>query len=220
MKKLLWDIFLNHQGRLIHKWKHYFPVYERHFVQFVNRPITFMEIGVSKGGSLQMWKKYFGPHAQIVGIDIDPSVLFDEDQISVRIGSQSDVGFLAQIVEEFGVPDVVLDDGSHRMGDVLTSFEFLYPLMPKGGVYFVEDMHTAYWAEYEGGLRTPDSFIEKSKHLVDELNADHSRGAVDPTDFTRSTHSISFYDSCVVFERGTYTKKFAPKSGGAKRGNS
>jgi hypothetical protein len=32
----LWAEFLNHRGRGIHKWKHYFPVYERHFSRYVN----------------------------------------------------------------------------------------------------------------------------------------------------------------------------------------
>jgi hypothetical protein len=64
----LWSEFLDNQGRVTHKWKHYFPAYEAHFARFVNRPVLFLEIGVSEGGSLQMWKRYLGPHAQILGI--------------------------------------------------------------------------------------------------------------------------------------------------------
>jgi hypothetical protein len=54
-----------------------------------------------------------------------------------------------------------------------------------------------------------------SKNLIDELNADHSRGALPPTEFTRTTASMHFYDSVVVFERGAYTKKWAPQTGGS-----
>lgn len=68
----LWSDFLTNDTRLIHKWKHYFPIYERHFRQWVYKPLTFVEIGCGLGGSLQMWKRYFGPHATIVGIDILP----------------------------------------------------------------------------------------------------------------------------------------------------
>jgi hypothetical protein len=60
----LWSEFLTSQERPIHKWVHYFPIYERHFSGFVNRAATFIEIGVSKGGSLQLWKRYLGPFAQ------------------------------------------------------------------------------------------------------------------------------------------------------------
>ena len=206
----LWSDYQTNTGRVIHKWKHYFPVYERHFQDFVNKPVTFVEIGVGRGGSLQMWKRFFGPHACIVGIDIKPATkAFEEDQIEIRLGSQRDPQFLQSIIEEFGTPDIVLDDGSHRMSDVIETFKFLYPRLAKRGVYMVEDMHTAYWDEFGGGLRKPSTFIELSKSLIDELNADHSRGALPQTEFTRQTLSMHFYDSVVVFERGTHTKKDA-----------
>ncbi|MGO9686553.1 MAG: class I SAM-dependent methyltransferase [Beijerinckiaceae bacterium] len=207
----LWSEFLTNDGRQIHKWTHYFPIYERHFGSFVNRTTTFVEIGVSRGGSLRLWKRYLGPFAQIVGIDIDPGCKeAEEDQIAVRIGDQSDLGFLQQIIDEFGSPDVVLDDGSHMMRHVSASFNFLYPRISKNGVYMVEDLHTAYWDEYEGGLGSAGSFIEQAKKLVDELNADHSRGAVPISEFSRTTMSMHFYDSVVVFERGRHLKKHAP----------
>jgi hypothetical protein len=75
----------------------------------------------------------------------------------------------------------------------------------------VEDLHTAYWPEFEGGLHRDESFIEQCKGLIDELNADHSRGALAPTAFTGSTLSMHFYDSVVVFERGRHLRKHAPQ---------
>jgi hypothetical protein len=211
----LWALFLNHKGRIAHKWTHYFPIYERHFGRFVNRPMTFIEIGCGEGGSLQLWKQYFGPLAQIVGLDIRPEcAAFEEDQVHVRIGDQADPVFLRSVVEEFGRPHAVLDDGSHLMDQVKTSFEILYPQVVSDGVYVVEDLHTAYWDEYGGGLRRPGSFIETCKGLIDELNAEHTRGAVPETLFSRTTLSMHVYDSVVVFEKGAYGRKFAPKVGG------
>jgi hypothetical protein len=165
--------------------------------------MVFLEIGCGRGGSAQMWKRYFGPHAQIVGIDVNPECKsFEEDQIKIRIGSQSDIDFLQKLLDEFGTPDIVLDDGSHIMSDVVETFRFLYPRTSSTGVYLVEDLHTAYWDEYGGGLGREGTFIEVCKALVDELNADLSRGALPATDFTRSTLSMHFYDSIVAFERG------------------
>lgn len=207
----LWAEFLGHQGRVIHKWKHYFPAYERHFARYMDRPMLFLEIGCGEGGSLQMWKRYFGPHAQIVGLDIRPEcTAFEEDQIAVRIGDQSDVAFLDRVVAEFGAPDVVLDDGSHIMSHVMASFAFLYPRTAPDGVYMVEDLHTAYWENCEGGLRRAGTFIEHCKSLIDALNADWTHGALPPTDFTRTTQSMHFYDSIAVFERGRTLAKSAP----------
>lgn len=211
----LWSDFLTNDKRVINKWKHYFPIYERHFKDFVYKPITFIEIGCGLGGSLPMWKRYFGPHAQIIGIDIDPECKkFEEDQIEVYIGQQQDCTFLQSLLDEVGTPDIVLDDGSHIMSHITASFQFLYPRMLKNGIYMVEDLHTAYWEEYEGGLRKPSTFIEVCKNLIDELNADHNRGALPPTEFTRTTVSIHFYDSVTVFERGTHTKKQGQEMGG------
>ena len=68
-------------------------------------------------------------------------------------------------------------------------------------------MHTAYWEEYGGGLRKNGSFIESSKTMIDELNADYVRSGLAPTEFTRTTVSMHFYDSVVVFERGQHVTK-------------
>lgn len=207
----LWADFLTNDQRAIHKWTHYFPAYERHFVRFRNQSLLILEIGCGDGGSLQMWKRYFGPLAQIVGVDIRQECSqLEEDQIAVRIGDQGDAMFLSSLVEEFGSPDIVIDDGSHIMGDMIASFSTLYPAMTKNGVYVVEDLHTCYWDEYEGGLRREGSFIELCKDFIDQLNAEHSRGAVPESEFSTSTTSIHFYDSLVVFERGRYLPKHAP----------
>jgi hypothetical protein len=182
-------------------------------MRFVNTSVVFVEIGVAEGGSLQMWKRFLGPYAQIVGLDIARKRVFEEEQIAVRIGDQSDPRFLQSVLDEFGAPDIVLDDGGHVMSQVTASFDYLYSRMSPTGVYVVEDVHTAYWETHGGGLRAAESFIEKSKSLIDELNADHTRGALSPTSFTASTLSMHFYDSMVVFERGRLLLKHAPKTG-------
>jgi hypothetical protein len=200
---VLWQDFLSNQGKAIHKWTHYFPIYERHFAPWRGRTMTFLEIGVAKGGSLDMWRRYFGPMAHIVGVDIDRKCKAHEAEgISVRIGDQSDTGFLQAVLDEFGVPDVVLDDGSHEMAHMAATFDFLYPQMGKNAVYMIEDLHTAYWPKFGGGLTEPANFFNVAKGLVDKLNANHSLGRVEPDAFTRDTFSISFYDSVLAIEKG------------------
>jgi hypothetical protein len=213
----LWREFLTHQGKPVHKWTQYFPAYERHFAPWRDRAMTFFEIGVFKGGSLPMWRGYFGARAVIVGADIDPACKDHEaPNIAVRIGDQSDPAFLDQLVSEFGVPDVVLDDGSHQAAHVSATFNHLYPLMPKNAVYMVEDAHTSYWPEFGGGLTEPNAFLNVAKGLVDRLNAEHTRGQVAADAFTRETAAISFYDAAVVFEKGAVPEKHAAQvSGGA-----
>ena len=201
---MLYQDFLTNNQRTITKWNHYFPIYERHFKKFQNQSVTFWEIGVLKGGSLQMWKRYLGPFATIIGIDINPKCKeFEEIQVDVCIGDQSDTAFLQSIIDEYGYPDVVLDDGSHIMRHVCATFDFLYDKVSNNGVYMVEDLHTAYRDEYEGGLKREGSFIEKCKHLMDSINARHN-GL--PCEFANSTFSMSCYDSIIAFEKIAWPK--------------
>jgi len=210
----LWQDFLTNDQKVIHKWVHYFPIYERHFSSWRNKSLTFLEIGVSRGGSLQMWQRYFGPLTKIVGIDINPQCKEHESPgIFVRIGDQSNPIFLQSIIDEFGIPDIVLDDGSHRMDHIASSFQFLYSKMHKNAIYMVEDLHAAYWEEYGGGVEKPETFMNFAKQCVDRLNADHARGKIKPDVITRETFGISFYDSIVCFEKGDVWWKAAPMTG-------
>jgi hypothetical protein len=197
----LYSEFLGGNHRRMHKWHQYFPAYEAHFQRFQNRHITLFEIGIGEGGSLEQWRGYLGPFATIVGLDIYPRTKqVEEDQVHVRIGSQTDVAFLASVVAEFGPPDIVIDDGSHIQSHINTTFDFLYPMVAKNGVYLVEDLHAAYWPNHGGGLRAAGSFIETAKTYVDRMHAPYAGEAPDP-DGAR-TKSIHFYDSVVVFEVG------------------
>jgi hypothetical protein len=99
--------------------------------------------------------------------------------------------------------DVVIDDGSHVSADQIATFETLYPLLDKDGVYLCEDTHCCYWTEFQAGYREPGSFIEYAKGLVDRMHAwyiDDPR-ADRTEEFARMTLGISFYDSMVVVEK-------------------
>ncbi|MEO0486635.1 MAG: CmcI family methyltransferase [Pseudomonadota bacterium] len=194
--------FLNNFNKPVSKWVHYFDVYERHFERFRGKPITMLEIGVFDGGSLAMWKWYFGDQAKIVGLDINPECKAHEAEgIEVFIGSQDDPEVIEKIFEKYPDIDIVLDDGSHVMKHLIASFEMLYYRIAEDGVYMVEDAHTCYWRRYGGGLGRPGTFIEYSKGLIDAMNAVHTRGRLAISDFTRATDSMAFYDSMIVFEK-------------------
>lgn len=210
----LWELFSNHNGKVVHKWIHYFPIYEKYFQNWRNKSLLFWEIGVSKGGSLQMWKNYFGSNAIIVGIDIDPNAKSHSDlNVHVEIGDQKDINFLDTILNKYGIPDIVIDDGSHVQQDIITTFQKIYPLMHKNGIYLVEDLHTAYWPKYGGGLKKDGTFMEFTKGCLDKLNAYHSKGAIEPDHITTNTFGIHVYDSVVVFEKGIIPSRISVKKG-------
>jgi SAM-dependent methyltransferase len=213
-------------GRLMDKWLHYFEIYERHFARYRGREVTVVEFGVFHGGSLQMWKRYFGARARIVGVDIDPRCReLAEERVEVIIGDQADRAFLRQLRTRVPRIDVLIDDGGHFMEQQRATFEELFPHVAADGVYLVEDLHTSYWPGWGGGLRRGETFIEFAKDLIDQLHAwywrEESRwsrlgrallrrrppvvaGGVDlarATPFTRAVHGMHFYDSVLVIEK-------------------
>jgi cephalosporin hydroxylase len=90
--------FWSNNERLIHKWMHYFDIYDRHFSPYRHKKVTIVEFGVYHGGSLQMWKHYFGRRARIIGIDINPECKkLEEKQVEIYIGDQEDRTFLREL---------------------------------------------------------------------------------------------------------------------------
>jgi methyltransferase family protein len=208
--------FLANNGRLIHKWMHYFDIYHRHFERYRGKPVTIVEFGVSHGGSLQMWKDYFGPQARIFGVDINPAcAALAEPQIEIVIGDQEDREFLRSLAAKVGKIDVLIEDGGHTMTQQIATFEELWPNIVDGGVFLLEDLHTNYWAKYGGGLRREGTFIEYAKNLIDQQHAWHShdKETFDVDDYTRSIRGMHVYDSIIVFDKDTVRKAVAKKTG-------
>ncbi|MCM3541135.1 class I SAM-dependent methyltransferase [Priestia endophytica] len=197
------DYFESNNGRSIHKWIHYFDIYERHFERFVGRDVNILEIGVGHGGSLQMWKHYFGDKATIFGLDIDPLCKsLEEEQVNIIIGDQGDRSFWNITKNSLPKFDIIIDDGGHHMDQQKITFEEMFPVLSSHGVYLIEDLHTSYLEEYGGGFGKSDNFIEYSKKLIDNLNAWYSRDPqLSVNQFTTSTWSMSYYDSVLVIEK-------------------
>lgn len=195
--------FRANAGREIHKWLHYFDIYERHFARFRGGDVHVLEFGVAQGGSLQMWKDYFGPRCRIYGVDKNPACkAAEEERVEIFIGDQADRAFLRSLAARLPRIDILIDDGGHRMQQQIRTFEELFPRIQPEGVYLCEDTLTSYWPNYGGGLRRRGTYIEYAKGLVDALHAWHARSARLPVgEFTRSAHGVHFYDSVVVIEK-------------------
>lgn len=195
--------FRKNNARLIDKWIHYFDIYDRHFNRFRNKEVVILEIGVFHGGSLQMWKNYFGNQAKIYGIDIDPRCKsFEEEHIEILIGSQSDRKFLEKVKTQIPPIDILIDDGGHTMKQQIVTYEELFSHIKDNGIYLCEDLHTSYWMKFGGGYKRRRSFIEYSKNFIDYLNAYHSKQkSLQVNDFTNSVDSIHYYDSIIVVEK-------------------
>ena len=195
--------FYENTGTIVHKWRGYPQHYDQHLSRYRNSPVRVLEIGVFKGGSLQMWRRYFGAEAILFGIDIDPSCQqYNDVAGKVRIGSQDDANFLMTVIAEMGGVDVVIDDGSHIASHQRATFETLFPVLDPNGVYICEDTHTAYWrGMYEGGYGRSINFIEITKKLIDDLHGEFHGHPLSVEGANRTIKGVHFYNSMVVIEK-------------------
>jgi hypothetical protein len=201
-----------------HKWLNYFPVYEELFSHFRYTEPKVLEIGVYKGASLKLWQTYFEPGTHVVGVDIDAECKRFEDanrSITVRIGSQADSAFLRSLIDEFGMFDIIIDDGSHMVDHQITSFNALFgDGLKAGGIYLVEDLECYFWKNSSYRSR-PYSFISFAAHLAHMIHMHYNK--YDYNDFSISNlnapvsykvpyittilGSIRIYNSLVSFQK-------------------
>jgi hypothetical protein len=205
----------NKAGHVLDKWVHYFPIYTRHLTPYQGRPVSVLEIGVYRGGSMRMWSRFLGPQAHLVGVDIDPVALISAgDRYTVVLADQGDPDAMRKLAQDHGPFDVIVDDGGHTMAQQITSIETLFPMLNEGGVYLVEDCHTSYWDEYDGGRGREGTFMEWVKTRLDDLNGYHQKDGVEPV-WTRQVDAIHVYDSLVVLDKKTRFPPFAEQNGTA-----
>lgn len=191
------------------KWESYFDVYERHLQPFRHvKDINLVEVGVQKGGSLDMWATYFYMAKSITGIDVDPEcakLAYTDKRVNVVIGDQDSPEFWDKFLSENKDINIFIDDGGHFMSQQILTFEKVFPTMPVGSIYICEDCHTSYMSYNGGGLNRSSSFIEYAKSYVDVLHWDWKEQFTTELErkwkLSQGLTSVHFYDSMVVFEK-------------------
>lgn len=174
----------------------YFQVYEELFAKYVGKEITFIEVGVLNGGSLSMWREYFGPQARIIGVDLNPiAKKWEQEGFEIYIGDQSDPEFWARLFSQVGKADIVLDDGGHTNRQQIVTTDQCIPNIRDGGLLVVEDVHTSYFKEFGNPSRW--SFVSFVKHIVDSLNSRFPSVNVVKNHYGDRVYSVSFYESIV-----------------------
>ncbi len=217
------------EGPGIWKWNHYFDIYDRHFSRFRDRKVRVLEIGIYSGGSLGMWRNYFGPCCQVYGIDIEPSCkAYESDAVKVFIGDQGDRRFWKQFKQEVQAIDIVIDDGSHLPEQQIVTFEELLPYLQPGGVYLCEDVHGRLnkFASYLYGFAQNLNASDRCQHNIRDNETPLVCGT---TPLQESVRSIHLYPYVTVVEKtdapipelvsqkhGTQWQPFSPGHGRAQ----
>lgn len=196
------------------KWGGHFYTthYHEHFHKLRHKKLKILEIGVGGyedphygGASLRMWKRYF-PQSMINAIDIYDKKALQEPRIRIFQGSQADEAFLRKVCDEAGPFDIIIDDGSHMVDHVLTSFKTLFPLMREDGIYAVEDTQTSYWPDFGGNsedLDDPKTSMNFLKKLTDSLNHQgFLLPGYSPSYFDTHIVAMHFYHNLVIINKG------------------
>ena len=181
-------------GRGIWKWRHYFDVYHRHFSKFVGKEVHILEIGIFSGGSLGMWKEYFGPQCHVYGVDVSEACkAYEDDTVKVFIGDQADRSFWKRFKKEVPVIDIVIDDGGHKAHQQIATLEEILPHLRAGGVYICEDVvfpFNRFQCYMNGFTHRLNAHIQGEKPLLAVPN---------PTQ--RVVSSVHFYPYVTVIEK-------------------
>ncbi|MCD9557547.1 glycosyltransferase [Photobacterium carnosum] len=173
--KSLREIHLNKTSKLSDKWNIYLDIYDRELKEYRSKNISLLEIGVQNGGSLDTWIDFFPKCKNIVGCDINSDVLkLEYEDPRVKIFNK-DATNLEELLEvcDYSSYDIILDDGSHKSGDIIKTFCHLFPKLNNEGCFIIEDLHCSYWKEFDGGIYAPYSSMGFLKKLSDIINHEH-----------------------------------------------
>lgn len=193
----LLDYFNAHtEGPGLWKWLHYFDIYHRHFQKFVGKEVHVLEVGIYSGGSLGMWREYFGKGCHIYGMDIEPACMtYKTDGIDVFIGDQSDRNFWKQFRETVPKIDILIDDGGHDPEQQRITLEEMLPHLQPGGVYLCEDIGSKAnsFGGYVSGLACNLNTSKRTHNVFD--------APITPSGFQASVKSVIQYPFVTVIEK-------------------
>lgn len=175
----------------------YADAYEQEFFRIRNKPITILEIGVDRGGSLEVWKEFL-PRAAVYGIDINPTCAKSKN---IFIGDQRDRPFLYDVFHRIGGADIVIDDGSHITSHQQQSLDILFPLLNLGGIYVIEDLYTSYPSPFHSCYVDGISTVDYLKNTLDKLN--EGGRSPDTCPIPTTVLSIRFYRGICFFLKKT-----------------
>jgi hypothetical protein len=157
--------------------------YETRFANLRSEPVTMLELGVDRGGSLRFWSDFFdAPGTTIVGIDLQPPSIAFAQNVHVYRCNQADKQALHRIAESHGPFDLIIDDASHRTKETKVSFSALWPHLTVGGTYVIEDWAVGYWPvrwrsvlrhgrRYRGMVHVITNIVERAPSLrIDALD--------------------------------------------------
>lgn len=195
------------EGHGVWKWDHYHDIYHRHLQRFIGREVHVVEVGVYSGGSLDMWRSYFGEGCRIYGVDIEDAChAYEDERTQIFIGDQADRGFWRDVRSRVPRIDVLIDDGGHEREQQTVTLEEMLPHLSPGGVFLCEDV----FGEQQGF----NDFVHGLVNSLCRMGPYTSQG-VAPSAFQADVASVHTYPFVTVVEKNPepVDRFFAEKHG-------
>lgn len=180
-----------------YKHRNYFNIYDQIFKKYKNKKIKFLEIGVFSGGSLFMWKNFFGKKAKIIGVDANPDTKkFEKYGFKIFNGDQSKEIFWKQLFKKIGKVDIVLDDGGHTNYQQIITTNCCVPNINDNGLLVIEDVHASF---IKKKFYNPSkySYINYCNKIIDDINTRFPGIKKKKFSLRRYIYSSEFFESIV-----------------------
>ena len=134
----------------------YLEIYEALFQQKKFTAKEVLEIGIgpvphNNGGSIRMWSMYF-PYANIHACDVIPidhvlGSLVNHPRVHLHTSNNAyNPNFVMNTFTSKNITfDILLDDGPHTLGSMITFITLYLPLLKKDGILVIEDVQDIHW---------------------------------------------------------------------------
>jgi predicted O-methyltransferase YrrM len=123
----------------------YSPFYQKIFLPLKKKKLKLLEIGSFSGASAAAFVNYFDD-VEIFCLDINISNFkYKSNQIKVFGLDIRNVSSLKKFFKKIGLNsnesffDIIIDDGSHKLSDILFSINYFFPNLKKDGLYIIEE---------------------------------------------------------------------------------
>ena len=152
----------------------YSKFYEDKLEKLKNKEINILEIGSFAGASAAAFVKYFRK-SNVYCFDINISNFkyksknihvfgIDINNKNKNIKTLTEI-FTKNNFKEF---DIIIDDGSHNLTDILKGLKFFFKFLKKRGIYIIEDFKHPNYYEYNRNIEhlLIDEFLNNIKNKV------------------------------------------------------
>jgi len=201
---------LGKQYKSTKDWTGFLEIYSNYFKDYKDKEINILEIGIDKGESLKIWRKYF-TSAKICGIDII-DIKFQIEGVDLIRANQTDEKTLKEICDKYNGFDIIIDDGGHYSKQIIISLNFLFDYLKDDGLYIIEDLQTSYFPRFGGSrlnLRKKTTSMNYLKSIADSINYEHNdKPFIKSKKFDGKVKYIHFYQNVAILKKGKSVNYF------------